>query len=91
MCSHEGARAAWPGKLLTPLVKPEVADPFGAGQDWAGRVPRHVVPLAVLVEVVPERRRPLPGPEGDAEAGEDSGTALLHVRHVHQQGRDPVT
>ena len=60
-------------------MQPEVADPLGAGQDRAGGVSRHVVPLAVLVEVVPERRRPLLGPERDAEARKHGGAALLHV------------
>ena len=89
--SHKRVCAAGPGQLLAPLVEPEVADPLGPGQDGAGRVPGHVVSLPVLVEVVPERRRPLLGPERDPEAGEDGGPALLHLRHVHQKGRDSVT
>ena len=47
--------------------------------------------LPVAVEVVPEGRGAALGPQRDAEVREDGGAALLHLRHVHQQRRDPVT
>ena len=87
---HKGVCAAGPGQLLSPLVYPEVGHPLGAGQHGTGGVSGHVVALPVAVEVVPEGRRASLWPERDAEVGEDGGTSLLHVRHVHQQGRYPV-
>merc|ERR1719350_2137742 len=89
--SDEGVSTAGPGQLLTSFVYPEVGDPLGACQDGAGGVSGHVVPLTVAVQVVPERGRTSLGPERDPEVGEDGGPSLLHVRHVHQEGGNPVT
>ena len=87
---YERILAAGSGELLTSLMDPEVGDPLGTGEDGAGGVPGHVVPLTVLEQVKPEGRRPLLGPERYPEMGKYSGPALLHVRHVHQQGGNSV-
>lgn len=83
-------RIAGSCKLLTVFVYPEVRDPLCAGEDGAGRVSGAVVPLAVGVEVVPERHGSLLGLEGDAEVGEDCCSALLDLGLVHEQSGDPV-
>ena len=72
-------------------MDPEVGDPLGARQDGTRGVARHVVPLAVLKQIVPERRRSLLGPERDSEMRKHCGTSLLYIRHIHQQGGDSVT
>ena len=90
-CSYKRVCVAGPSALLAPLVDPKVGNPLGPRQHRAGRVPRQLVPLPVLVEVVPEGSGALLGPEGDAELGEDGGAALLHVARVDEQGGDTVT
>ena len=72
-------------KLLTPFVDPKVGDPLGAGQHGTGRVTRHIVSLAVSVQVVPEGGRALLWPQRDAQSRKHRSAAQLHVGGVHQQ------
>merc|ERR550525_484312 len=86
----EGTCGARPDEFLTSLVQPEVGNPFGAGKDGAGGVPRHLVALAVPEEVVPEGGGAALGPQRHPHLREDGGTAVVHVRHVGQPRRDAV-
>jgi hypothetical protein len=88
--SLKGVRVTWPRKLLPAFMNPKIGHPLGAGQHGAGGVPRHVVALAVGVQVVPERRRALPGPEGNPQTGKHRGAPQLHVRGIHEEGGDAI-
>merc|ERR1719341_755344 len=89
--SDEGVGAAGPTFLLAALVDPEVGDPLCAGENWTGSVPRHLVPLPVPEKIVPECSGSLLWPECETEMGEDSGSSLLNVGFIDEQGGNPVT
>ena len=83
----------WKGNHWSPMnccIFSFFLTPFCTGQHRARCVPRHVIPLPVLMEVVPECRRPFLGPEWDAERGEDGGAALVHVGLVEQPRGDAI-
>ena len=46
------------------------------------------VAFSVAVQVVPEGRGRLLGPEGDAEMREDGGATLLHLRELEKEGHN---
>ena len=68
------------------FVNPEVWDPLGPCQDWAGRVPSQDVTFPIPVQVVPEGRGSFWRPQGEVEWGEHRGPSEVDVRDVEQPG-----